>query len=273
MTRAALFDVDGTLTDTNHLHVVCWWEALRQGGHTVAMHAIHRAIGLPGEDLLGHLLGEGRDTSGDERLTAGHDTLYATYFDRLPGLDRAAELLRELDRRGWRVVLVTSASAGELTALKGAIGADEAITATASADDVSEGKPAPDPVVHALGLVGADAADAVFVGDSVWDMTAATRAGVVGVGLLSGGIPRRDLEEAGARAVYRHPADLLDGLDGSPFADGSGEAASSTRARASGATRPAAHEPRETACPTPPTRGTKDGTRARRSAPTGSGKN
>lgn len=223
MNRAALFDVDGTLADTNHLHVTCWWEALRQAGHDVAMHDIHRAIGLPGEDLLAHLLGDDRDTSGDERLTAAHDTLYATWFDRLRGLDRAADLLRELDRRGWRVVLVTSASEAELTALRGAIGADDAITATASSDDVSEGKPAPDPVRHALELAGAHARDAVFVGDTVWDMKAATRAGVACVALLSGGIPRRDLEEAGARAVYRHPADLLARLGDSPFADGSGE--------------------------------------------------
>lgn len=276
MNRAALFDVDGTLADTNHLHVTCWWEALRQAGHAVAMHDIHRAIGLPGEDLLGHLLGEGRDTSEDERLTTAHDTLYATCFDRLPALDRAADLLRELDHRGWRVVLVTSASAAELTALRRAVGADDAITATASADDVSAGKPAPDPVHHALELAGAAARDSVFVGDTVWDMTAATRAGVVCIGLLSGGIPRRDLEDAGARAVYRHPADLLAGLDGSPFADVGGDAGSSIRARASGAARSAAHEPRETACPTPPpsgtTHGTTSGTRARRNVPTGSGR-
>ncbi|MFB7148339.1 HAD family hydrolase [Streptomyces virginiae] len=223
MNRAALFDVDGTLADTNHLHVTCWWEAFRQAGHDVAMHDIHRAIGLPGEDLLAHLLGNDRDHGGDERLTAAHDTLYATWFDRLPGLDRAADLLRELDRRGWRVVLVTSASEAELTALRAAVGADDAITATASSDHVSRGKPAPDPVHHALELADAAARDAVFVGDTVWDMKAATRADVVCVGLLSGGIPRRDLEEAGARAVYRHPADLLAGLDDSPFADGSGE--------------------------------------------------
>ncbi|WP_030761804.1 HAD family hydrolase [Streptomyces sp. NRRL F-2664] len=224
MNRAALFDVDGTLADTNHLHVTCWWEAMRQAGHSVAMHDIHRAVGLPGEDLLVHLLGDDRDPGEDERLSAAHDTLYATYFDRLPGLDRAAELLRELDRRGWRVVLVTSAGEAELTALRGAIGADDAITATASSDDVSAGKPAPDPVRQGLELAGAAAGDAVFVGDTVWDMKAATRAGVSCVGLLCGGIPRRDLEEAGARAVYRHPADLLAALDDSPFADGSREA-------------------------------------------------
>ncbi|GGS16031.1 hypothetical protein Snoj_30080 [Streptomyces nojiriensis] len=122
MNRAALFDVDGTLADTNHLHVVCWWEALRQAGHDVAMHDIHRAIGLPGEDLLAHVLGEHRDTSEDDRLSAAHSTLYGTYFDRLPPLQAAADLLRELDRRGWRVVLVTSATDDELDALRRAVG-------------------------------------------------------------------------------------------------------------------------------------------------------
>ncbi|CAM5302857.1 haloacid dehalogenase [Streptomyces avidinii] len=218
MPRAALFDVDGTLTDTNHLHVVCWWEAFRQAGHQVATHDIHRAIGLPGEDLLAHLLGDRRDRSEDETLSAAHDTLYATYFDRLPSLDAAAGLLRELARRDWRVVLVTSAKEAELGALRRAVDADDAIAETASSDDVEEGKPAPDPVLHALGLVGATARGSVFVGDTVWDMRAGVRADVACVGLLSGGIPRADLEEAGARAVYRHPADLLAHLDDSPFA-------------------------------------------------------
>ncbi|MFJ3520497.1 MULTISPECIES: HAD family hydrolase [unclassified Streptomyces] len=218
MNRAALFDVDGTLADTNHLHVTCWWEALRQAGHRVPMHSVHRALGLPGEDLIARLLGDARDKSEDDALSAAHETLYGTYFDRLPSYDRAADLLRELDRRGWRVVLVTSANSVELEALKKAIDAEDAITATASSDDVSEGKPAPDPVHHALGLAGARARDAVFVGDSVWDMKAAARAQVTGVGLLCGGIARHDLEEAGARAVYRDPADLLEHLGRSPFA-------------------------------------------------------
>ncbi|RSS52855.1 HAD family hydrolase [Streptomyces sp. WAC07061] len=218
MNRAALFDVDGTLVDTNHLHVTCWWEALRQAGHEVAMHDVHRAVGLPGEDLLAHLLGEDRDTAEDERLSAAHETLYATWFDRLPPFGSASRLLRELDRRGWRVVLVTSAKEAELDALRRAVDADDAITATASSDDVDEGKPAPDPVHHALGLAGARARGSVLVGDTVWDMRAGTRAGVSCVGLLCGGIPRADLEEAGARAVYRDPADLLAHLDRSPFA-------------------------------------------------------
>ncbi|MFF4579897.1 HAD family hydrolase [Streptomyces sp. NPDC001389] len=218
MERAALFDVDGTLVDTNHLHVTCWWEALRQAGHTVPMHAVHRAIGLPGGDLIAHLLGEDRDRGQDDALSAAHDTLYATYFQRLPRLPGAEELLRTLHRQGWRVVLVTSAGGNELEALTAAIGADDAITATASADDVEEGKPAPDPIQHALDLCGAAARHSVFVGDSVWDMKAATRAGVTCLGLLCGGLPRADLEDAGATAVYRDPAHLLEDLDASAFA-------------------------------------------------------
>ncbi|MER6497752.1 HAD family hydrolase [Streptomyces griseorubiginosus] len=209
MERAAVFDVDGTLVDTNHLHVTTWWEALRQAGHQVPMHAVHRAIGLGSEDLVAHLLGDDRDKDQDAELSAAHKALYGQYFDRLPALRDAGRLLRRLDHDGWRVVLATSAGGAELSALRRAIDADDSIMATASADDVEEGKPAPEPVEHALELAGVPAENAVFVGDTVWDMKAGSRAGVRCVGVLCGGIPRADLEEAGARAIYDDPAHLL----------------------------------------------------------------
>ncbi|WP_128801102.1 MULTISPECIES: HAD family hydrolase [unclassified Streptomyces] len=217
MERAAVFDVDGTLVDTNHLHVATWWEAFRQAGHTVPMHAIHRAVGLGSEDLVARLLGDRRDKDQDAELSAAHTALYGQYFDRLPALRDVGELLRRLDRDGWTVVLATSASGPELSALRRAIDADDSITATASADDVEEGKPAPEPVEHALELAGVPADRAVFVGDTVWDMRAGRKAGVRCVGVLCGGIPRADLEEAGAQAVYDDPADLLARLKDSPL--------------------------------------------------------
>ncbi|MFJ6730191.1 HAD family hydrolase [Streptomyces sp. NPDC091281] len=218
MDRAAVFDVDGTLVDTNHLHVVTWWEALRQAGHRVPTHALHRAIGLGSTDLLAHVLGEDRDRDQDAGISAAHKALYGQYFDRLPALRDASALLKRLHGDGWTVVLATSAGGAELGALRAALDADEAITATASADDVSEGKPAPEPVEHALELAGVPASRAVFVGDTVWDMEAGRRAGVRRVAVLCGGIARADLEEAGAEAVYADPADLLAHLADSPLA-------------------------------------------------------
>ncbi|MCX5417891.1 HAD family hydrolase [Streptomyces sp. NBC_00059] len=213
MTRAALFDVDGTLVDTNYLHVTAWWEAFHQAGHTVAMPAIHRAVGLGSDDLIAHLLGPGRDREQDAGISATHSALYATYFERLPPLEGAADLLRALAGRGWTIVLATSASGSELGALRRALDADDVISGTASADDVDEGKPAPDPIRHAMEIAGATSEETVYIGDSVWDMEAATRASVSAVGLLSGGIPRADLETAGAVEVHDSPSALLAHLD------------------------------------------------------------
>ncbi|MEV8314819.1 HAD family hydrolase [Streptomyces sp. NPDC059900] len=218
MTRAALFDVDGTLVDTNYLHVTAWWEAFRQAGHRVPMRAVHHAIGLGGTDLIAHVLGDERDQDQDATISAAHKTLYATHFERLEAFEDAGQLLRSLAGEGWTIVLATSAGGGELDALRGAIGADDVITATASADDVDEGKPAAEPVAHALELAGASARDSVFVGDSVWDMQSGRRAGVTPVGLLSGGIPREALSRAGATEVYDDTAHLLSSLRSSVFA-------------------------------------------------------
>ncbi|MCF3134171.1 HAD family hydrolase [Streptomyces olivochromogenes] len=220
MDRAAVFDVDGTLVDTNHLHVLTWWEAFRQAGHQVPTHAIHRAVGLGSDDLIAHLL-QGKTTLAPgeaQHLDTAHKVLYAQYFERLSPLPGAGRLLRRLADDGWRVILATSASDDELSALRNAIDADDAITATASADDVTEGKPSPEPVERALELACVPAEHAVFVGDTVWDMQAGSRAGVRCVALLCGGIPRTDLEEAGADAVFDDPAHLLASLPRSPLA-------------------------------------------------------
>ncbi|MFJ8752363.1 HAD family hydrolase [Streptomyces sp. NPDC102441] len=217
MVRAALFDVDGTLVDTNYLHVTAWWEAFRQAGHTVPMTEVHQAIGLGSADLIKHLLGAERDSEGDDGIRSTHSALYATYFERLVAVDGAADLLRALSARGWRVVLATSASGEELKALRRVLDADDVITDTASADDVDEGKPAPAPVRHAMELAGGTSGETVYVGDSVWDMKAATGASVAAVALLSGGIAQQELVEAGATEVYRNPADLLAHLDSSIF--------------------------------------------------------
>ncbi|MFH8570082.1 HAD family hydrolase [Streptomyces sp. NPDC017993] len=217
--RAAVFDVDGTLADTNYLHTVAWWEALHQAGHQVPMWQIHRSIGMDSAHLLERLLGRDRRTEQDAAISAAHATLYGTWRERLPALDGARELLRTVAGRGWRVVLATSARGSELTALREAIDADDAILGATTSDDVDQGKPAPDVVESALRQAEVPPERAVFIGDTVWDIQAASRVGVPCIALLSGGISRGELIDAGAAAVYENAAALRSALDSSPLAD------------------------------------------------------
>src|SRR5438045_8745312 len=106
---AVLFDVDGTLIDSNYLHSVTWWEAFTQAGHDVPMARIHRAIGMGSDQLLDALLPPGRDTGNDATLVAAHEALYAAYWPRLRPFRDAADLLRACQRHGLRVALARSA--------------------------------------------------------------------------------------------------------------------------------------------------------------------
>jgi HAD superfamily hydrolase (TIGR01509 family) len=207
--RAVLFDVDGTLVDTNYLHAVTWWQAFAQGGHHVPMTDIHRSIGMGADQLLDRLLPDGRDRGADDTLRASHDALYATYWARLRPLPGAADLLRACKARGLRVVLASSAGQAESGVLRSVLDAEDAIDDATFSGDVDRTKPAPDLVEVALGKAGVPAGQAVFVGDTVWDARASQEAGVPCIGLLSGGISREELAAAGAAQIYAGPADLL----------------------------------------------------------------
>jgi HAD superfamily hydrolase (TIGR01509 family) len=220
--RAVLFDVDGTLVDTNYLHAVTWWQAFAQGGHYVPMTDIHRTIGMGTDQLLDRLLPADRDSGADGKLALSHDALYATYWSRLRPLPGAADLLRACRARGLAVILASSAGEAESGILRAAIDAEDAIDAATFAGDVESSKPAPDLVQVALKKAGVPAEQAVFVGDTVWDVQASGKAGVPCIGLLSGGISREELADAGAVQVYDGPADLLAALSRSLIGQASG---------------------------------------------------
>jgi HAD superfamily hydrolase (TIGR01509 family) len=213
----ALFDVDGTLVDTNYLHTVTWWEAFGQAGYDVPMVAIHRAIGMGSDKLLDAVLPAGRDRAADGQIRAAHLALYGTYWPRLKAFDGAAALLRTCAGRGLRVVLASSADEREFGVLRAALNAEDAITGATSSAGADESKPAPDLVEVALDQAGARPGEAVFVGDSVWDVQACQRAGVPCIGLLSGGTSAGELTGAGAVAVYDGPAHLLAEFSASPL--------------------------------------------------------
>jgi len=209
---AVLFDVDGTLVDSNYLHALCWWEAFTQAGHDVPTSRIHRAIGMGSDQLLDALLPRDRDRTADDAMRAAHGALYATYWARQRPLPKAADLLRACKKHGLRVVLASSADAREFAALRAALDADDAIDDATSSADVERSKPAPDLVRIALDKAGVPPSSAVFVGDTTWDVEACRKAGVPCIGLLSGGISRAELLGAGAAEVYSDPAELLDAL-------------------------------------------------------------
>ncbi|MEL4317567.1 HAD family hydrolase [Leifsonia sp. YIM 134122] len=208
---AVLFDIDGTLVDSNYLHVEAWQHAFRDMGVEVDAWRIHRSIGQDGDQLIESLVGE-RDGGWTAKATELNSTYYTELAPRLRTFDGVGGLLHTLSERGVIIVLATSAPQEELDLLLPVIDADDAIHATTNADDVDTAKPEPDIVRVALSRAGVDADHAIFVGDSAWDMKAAVRAGVTPYGVLSGGISGDLLTDAGARAVFDDPADLLDRL-------------------------------------------------------------
>lgn len=217
---AVLFDMDGTLVDSNYLHAVCWWQAFSQAGHDVPMARIHRAIGMGSDQMLDALLPAPRDRDGDDGIRAAHGALYATYWSRQRPLPGAADLLRACKKRGLTVVLASSADALEFAVLRAVLDADDAIDEATSSADVERSKPAPDLVQVALDKAQVPPGDAVFVGDTVWDVRACAKAGVPCIGLLSGGISPAELLDAGAAEVYEGPEELLGALPRTLLAGG-----------------------------------------------------
>ena len=208
--RGVLFDVDGTLVDSNYLHVVAWWQAFRSQGHDVSMTALHRTVGQGSDQFVSSILGR-----EDDKVADAHADIYGQWKHQLVAFPGAADLLRVTKKAGLSVVLATSASQAEAEHLTAAIDADDVIDAVTTKGDVDASKPDPDIVQTALDKAGLRASDAVFVGDTVWDVQAAGRAGVRCVCVLSGGISETELREAGATAVYRDVAQLCAGFDDS----------------------------------------------------------
>lgn len=217
MSNAVIFDLDGTLVDTNYLHVVTWWEAFRRRGYDILMVDIHGAIGRADRALIEYLLPSADDEEA-QALTDAHAELYKPRLGEVRAVPGAGELLHRLARAGLRVVVGTSAHKDDAERLIGVAGAQDAVTAIVHAQDVERSKPDPEPVRQALDKAGLAPGDAVFVGDSVWDALAARGAGVECVGVRTGGIDSASLMDAGARVVYKDCAELLDHLDQSPIA-------------------------------------------------------
>ncbi|WP_156686459.1 HAD family hydrolase [Mycobacterium sp. Marseille-P9652] len=208
---AVLFDVDGTLVDSNYLHVYAWQRAFDAEGFPVAAWEVHRGIGMDGSSLVRKLTGDA-PADVQERLSDGHSRYYQEVMPMLTPLPGARELLHRVAELGLQVVLASSAPEDELEVLRKALDCDDVISETTSSRDVDTAKPEPGIVQVALDRAGVDAEHAVFVGDAIWDAKASAGAGLPCIGVLSGGISRAELQEAGASPIFADPQDLLEHL-------------------------------------------------------------
>jgi HAD superfamily hydrolase (TIGR01509 family) len=213
---AFLFDLDGTLVYSVYNHVRAWHLALREEGIELSVWRIHRKIGMSGGLFTAQLQREiGRPISEAvrDRLRDRHAELFREISTDVPPLPGAVALLKELTRLALPWAIATSGRMVTAELNLRSLEVDMASATVITRDMVRHAKPDPDLFVEAARKLGTTTRGSYVIGDSIWDMIAAARCGALGIGLLSGGYGRDELERAGALRVYDDPADLLDHLD------------------------------------------------------------
>ena len=224
---AAIFDIDGTLVDSVDLHAKAWMEALAHFGYKIPFEQVRHEIGKGSDKLIPDLIGEEEAKRVFEDLDEFRGKLWKSqYFEHVKAFPKVRELFERIESDGKQIVLASSAKGDELKKYKQIAGIDDLIEEETSSDDVGQSKPSPDVVHAALAKLGnPDRAAVVMVGDTPWDVMAAVKAQVKTIGVLCGGFAEEELRAAGAIAIYRDPADLLENYDASPFAEKDAKAA------------------------------------------------
>jgi HAD superfamily hydrolase (TIGR01509 family) len=211
--RAVILDVDGTLVDTNYQHAIAWYMAFREHDVIVPVWRIHRHLGMGGDQIVAALGGDEVEKELGDELRSAHDALYLASIQMVSALEGASELLREIKEAGCKLILASSAKPQEIEHYVDLLDAREVVDGWTTAEDVERTKPHPDLVLAALERLGADAGEAIMVGDTPWDVEAASKAGVPTVAVRTGGFSIQELEDAGAIAVHESIAQTREHLD------------------------------------------------------------
>jgi len=209
--RAALLDVDGTLVDSNYQHALAWYRAFRQSGIVLPLWRIHRHVGMGGDQLVPALAGKDVDETRGDEIRELRGRAYAELIDEIEPLEGARELIVDLKDRGLTVVLASSSPQDELDRYLDLLDARGLADGWTTDDDVQATKPEPDLVKAALEKAGTD--DGLMVGDTPWDIEAASKAGLKTVCLVTGGFSEQELRQAGAAAVFESVGELRRQLD------------------------------------------------------------
>ena len=216
--KAIFFDIDGTLIDSNDMHILAWQEAFAAIGESFDREVIHDQIGKGTDMLVPTLLPE-LDDAAVEKLGDAHGAIFkAKFLSEARPFAGARDLLSHAHGLGQQVVLASSASRAELDHYARLLDARDLIDVMTSSDDVEQTKPAPDIFATALAkLTGIGADEVIVVGDTPYDMQAANKAGIAAVALRSGKFADDALWNAGAIAIYDDAAALLADYASSPL--------------------------------------------------------
>jgi HAD superfamily hydrolase (TIGR01549 family) len=216
VTDTIVFDVDGTLVDTNYHHALAWFRAFRDHGLTVPVWRIHRAIGMGGDRLVAEVAGDRVEAEIGDQVRAAWKKAFEPMLDEIVPFDCARAVLRDCRRLGLRLVLASSGDPAHVRHYVDLLDAGDLAERCTSAEDVSATKPAPD--LLAVALDGLQDGRSVLIGDSVWDCEAAKRVGLPCVGLRTGGFGVDELRSAGAARVFDSLAELRAALPELPLA-------------------------------------------------------
>jgi HAD superfamily hydrolase (TIGR01549 family) len=217
MPLAVIFDIDGTLVDTNYQHALAWYRAFRQHGVVMPIWQIHRAIGIGSDRVVEMLAGERVEQQMGDALREAQGPLYQEMIDEVEPMKDAHELLRDLKHAGHPLILASSAEQEEVERYIGLLDARDFVDGYTTSADVKASKPEPDIVNAATEKAGGG--PAVMIGDSTWDCKAATRAKLPSIGVLTGGFSEQELTEAGATVVFDSVEHLRDHLNTTTLQD------------------------------------------------------
>lgn len=215
--RGVLLDVDGTLVDSNDAHARAWVEAFSANHIEARFENVRTLVGKGADKLLPEIAGLEEDSEMGRQVSEDRSRIFCSrYLPSVHALPGARDLVQRLKDDGYRSVVASSAKDEELKGLLEVAEVADLVEATTSSDDAEHSKPCPDIVLAALERAGLDARQAVMIGDTPYDIEAASGAGVAIIALRSGGWHDDDLE--GAIAIYDDPADLLANYETSPLA-------------------------------------------------------
>jgi HAD superfamily hydrolase (TIGR01509 family) len=212
--KGVIFDVDGTLVDSNDAHAESWVDTFAEAGYDVPFNVVRPLIGMGADKLLPKTIGVSNDSDVGKKLISRRSEIFRQkYLPRLRPLSGSRDLVKRVRSDGLKAIVATSAKDEELRGLLKAAQVEDLMEERATASDAKRSKPDPDIVKAAIAEANTPPNQLVMIGDTPYDIEAATRANVTVIGFRSGGWKDADLK--GAAEVYDGPADLLARYDSS----------------------------------------------------------